>query len=147
MKKTMLALLMLITISVSNVFAGEENVSPNVLKSFKTEFTSAREVNWTVTENYYKAEFVWDGIYVTAFYSTEGEMLGLTRYISTTQLPMNLMNSVKKNFSDYWVSDLFELSNAGGSSYFITLQNADYVIVLKSANGENWSVYDKTKKA
>jgi hypothetical protein len=143
----MLALVMMITISVSNVFAGEKKVSPDVLQSFKTEFSGAKEVNWTVAENFYKAEFVWDGIYVTAFYSTEGEMLGLTRYISTTQLPINLMSSVKKNFSDYWVSDLFELNNKSGSSYYITLQNADYVVILKSTNGENWSEYEKTKKA
>lgn len=45
MKKMIIAAAMLVTISA---FANEEkNVNPKALNSFKTEFTTAQEVEWT----------------------------------------------------------------------------------------------------
>jgi len=147
MKKTILALTLMITLSVSNVFASEEKVSPQVLNAFKSEFTSAKEVDWTVSTRYYKAAFSLNGQRIFAYYSLEGEFMGLSRNLSTQQLPLHLMNTIQKTFSsDYWVSDLFELSNSDGSAYYITLENADTITVMKST-GDNWTVYDRKKKA
>lgn len=147
MKKMILALTLMFTMGVSSVFAGEETVSPQVLTAFKSEFTSAKEVNWTVSANYYKASFSLNGQRIYAYYSLDGQYLGLSRNITTQQLPLHLMKTIQKTFSnDHWVTDLFELSNAEGNSYYITLESADCITVLKS-NGDNWSVYDKKKKA
>jgi hypothetical protein len=45
------------------------------------------------------------------------------------------------------VSGLFELANTDGTSYYITLENADIKMVLKSSNGGNWTVFQKSSKA
>jgi hypothetical protein len=128
-------------------FAREANVSSTVLDAFKSEFSSAKEVTWTVSRNYYKAAFIFNDQHVFAFYSTEGELMGTTRYISSLDLPVNLQAGLKKAYSNYWISDLFEVSNSEGTGYYITVEDADTKIVLKSTGGENWRLYQKTTKA
>jgi hypothetical protein len=34
-----------------------------------------------------------------------------------------------------------------GTNYYVTLETADTKIVLKSTDGGNWSIYQKSKKA
>ncbi|MEI2740669.1 MAG: hypothetical protein V9F01_17985 [Chitinophagaceae bacterium] len=65
MKKMIVSLA--IAVSTLNAFAGDVNVNQKVLDAFKTEFASAKEVEWTVGENYYKATFNYNGKYVFAF--------------------------------------------------------------------------------
>ncbi len=143
MKKIILTLV--IAISTLGAFAGEE-VNPKALASFKNEFASAKEVTWTVTAEYFKAEFTFNGQYVNAFYNADGELMGLTRNITSLELPMNLQASLKKSYEDFWISDLFEITKSNNTGYYITLENADSKVVLKATAGEDWSVYKKVKK-
>jgi hypothetical protein len=145
MKKMILTLA--IAVSTLSAFATEGNVSEKVLNAFKTEFTTAKEVEWTTTGNYYKATFTYNEKHVFAYYNMEGELLGLTRYISPLDLPVNLQSNIKNNYSRYWISDLFEVAKSEGTSYYITLENADTKIVLKSTGGGAWSTFQKIKKA
>ncbi|HEX7903340.1 MAG TPA: hypothetical protein VF487_05635 [Chitinophagaceae bacterium] len=141
-------LLLAITISTLSAFArDEEKVSAKVLNAFQTEFTSAKEVNWSAGDNYYKAVFTFNDQHVQAYYSFEGELLGLTRYITSLDLPMHLQTSLKKSYTDYWISDLFEVTKSDSTGYYITLENADSVIIMKATASDNWSVYKKAKKA
>jgi len=146
MKKMMLALAMIVTIGISGAFAGEENVSKRVLNAFKTEFAAAQDVNWSTGNSFYKAEFTMNGQRVFAFYSIGGELMGVARYISSLQLPLGQLTTLKNNYSNYWISDLFEVSNSEGTHYYITLEKSDVSIILKSTNGTSWMVYDKKKK-
>ncbi|MBK8953697.1 MAG: hypothetical protein IPM85_17145 [Chitinophagaceae bacterium] len=145
MKKLVLTLA--VAVSTMCAFAREVNVSEKVLKAFNTEFTAAKEVEWSINKDFYKASFVYNGNYVYAFYNMEDELIAVTRNISPAGLPMNLQTSIKKNYSDYWVSDLFELNNEDGTAYYITLENADTKLVLRSQAGAAWGNYKKVNKS
>jgi hypothetical protein len=62
------------------------------------------------------------------------------------QLPISLQTSLKKQCGDLWISDLFEVANDQGTSYYVTLENADTKIVLKSS-GSDWTTYQKQRKS
>ena len=143
MKKIIIAAAMFVSLSA---FANEKKVSPKLLNAFNTEFTTAQQVEWTVSTDYYKASFDMNGAKVYAFYNFDGELIGLTRNISSAQLPVQLQANLKKNYESYWVSDLFEVANNNGTSYYVTLENGDRKIVLKSANGNEWITYKKDRK-
>lgn len=143
MKK--IIIMLAIAISSLTAFAGEENVSSTVLNAFNKEFTGAKDVQWTSTDNYYKATFVFNGQNVVAFYQLEGELIATTRNISSLELPISLQTNLKSKYSKYWISDLFEISNNEGTSYYITMENADSKIVLKS-NGAGWNTFKKLAK-
>jgi len=145
MKKMILTLA--ISISSFAAFAGEENVNKKVLDAFKTEFTTAKETEWTTGSDYYKAAFMYNEKYVFAYYSLDGDLLGITRYISPVDLPMGLLISLKKKSNGFWISDLFEVAKNETTSYYITLENADTKTVLKSTGGAGWEVFKTVKKS
>ncbi len=127
-------------------FAGEENVNRKVLDAFKNEFAAAQQVEWSTGDNFYKAAFVFNNKHVFAFYNMDGELIGITRYLSSMDLPLNLQVNLKKNYTNYWISDLFEVAKKDDTTYYITLENADTKIILKSTDGNSWESYQKTKK-
>ena len=145
MKKLIIALLL--SISSLAAFAEEANVNEKVLTAFKSDFVSVSEVEWYAGPGYFKAAFVLNEHQVFAFYTQEGRLLGLTRYILTADLPIRLQASLKKNYNQYWISDLFEAAREEGTSYYITLEDADTKLVLKAGSDHTWTVYEKTKKA
>lgn len=145
MKKIILSLA--IAISSFAAFAADTKVSTVVLDAFNGEFADAKEVSWTSGTGFYKASFVYNDQHITAFYSFNGEKLGQARNISSLDLPISLQTSLKKDYADRWISDLFEVSNEEGTHYYITLEQADSKITLKSSNGSKWSVYKKSTKA
>jgi hypothetical protein len=94
MKKMIITLA--IAISTLSAFAGEENVNPKVLDAFKTQFKAVKQVEWTAGADFYRATFVYNDKHVFAYYNTDGELLGLTRYISPLDLSLNLQINLKK---------------------------------------------------
>lgn len=147
MKKMILTLAIAIS-SLASFAAGEETtVNATIQNAFNKEFAGATDVAWTMGKNSYKASFVMNNQRLMAYYTTEGELMGITRNMSSLDLPLNLQAGLKKNYSSYWISDLFEVSNNDGSSYYITLEKADESVVLESSNGGKWTVYKKITKA
>ena len=146
MKKLMFVFGFLLVAAVSHAYPSEK-VSPKVLASFKSEFANAKEVEWDTGSTYFRASFSLNGQRAFAYYDIEGRLLSLARYISSFQLPVNLFGDLKNDYSNYWISDLFEVSNSEGFHYYITLETADTRLTLRSSNGGDWSSYSKNKKA
>lgn len=146
MKKLVIVFGFLLAAAVSQAYPSEK-VSPKVLASFKAEFSNAKEVEWETGSNYFKASFLMNEQRVFAYYDLEGHLLSLARYISSTQLPVNLFSDLKNNYTSYWITDLFEVSNNEGLHYYITLETADTKLMLRSSNGGGWSTHSKNKKS
>jgi hypothetical protein len=147
MKLLFITLTALISFSSLSSNAQDVHVSAAVVNSFKAAFNSAADVQWKDCGTYYKANFTFNGQYVTAFYDNNANLMGVTKNISTLQLPVTLQTSLKKNFEKYWVSDLFELSDESGTSYYVTVEDGDNKITLKSSTGNNWTTYKKSRKS
>ena len=145
MKKMILTLA--IAVSTLSAFAGEAEVNPKVLNAFNNEFKTAKEVEWTVGTDYFRATFTYNDKHVYAYYDVNGELLGLSRFISPDDLPLALQSNLKKNYGTYWISDLFEVANNEGTTYYVTVENADAKIVLKATDGKSWASYKKIKKS
>jgi hypothetical protein len=148
MKKIIVGLMLGAVLLVNSAFAknNNENVNDKVEASFKQEFVLAKEVNWQKSDNYFKAVFKMNDDILTAFFAEDGEFLGVTRNLLSTELPIGLQTSLKKEYGAYWVSGLFEVAKNESSTYFITVENADQRITLQSTNSSSWSTYSKTKK-
>ena len=146
MKKILIVITILFTVA-ANAFATEEKIKPEVLNAFKNKFSNAQDVTWIAGDNYYKAAFNYHGSRMFAYYTTTGKLMGVTRYISSTELPLFLRNTLKEKYTNYWITDVVEESNKNGFNYYITIQNADNKIVLKSKYGSDWTIYSKQQKS
>lgn len=145
MKKVIMTLA--IAVSSLFVFAADKNVNENVLNAFNAEFTGATEVNWTETDGVYKAAFVFNNQPISAFFSADGELMGVARNISSLELPTTLQNKLKADYGDFWITALSEISNNNeDTDYYITMENADAKVILKS-NGRKWNLVKKITKA
>lgn len=120
-------------------------VEPTVLKSFHHTFATATEVDWSTTQDLYKAVFLLNGQYVTAYFKQDGTMHAICRHIEVNILPLTLQTTLKNNYKDQWVTDVLEVTNDGGVHYYVTLENADTKLVLKSASSD-WTTYQKQHK-
>ena len=148
MKKQILTLVMLLGLGLSSVFANDaEGVSDKVIKSFKKEFASAQEVQWEKSKDFVKVTFKLNDQVMFGYYNEEGEMIALTRNITSVQLPINLLADIKKNFTQYWITDLFEIAMNNSTDYYITVENSDFSIVLKSNGAQGWEVFKKERKS
>ena len=146
MKKMILGLALVLTLTATTAFAGGDVIPEKALESFKSEFSTAQNISWSTDNMYYKATFVLNGQNVFAYFNPEGEFISTARYLSTLQLPINLLAGLKNGYSKYWVSDLIEVSNKAGTTYYITLENADAKLMLKSSNSGFWAMHNKKQK-
>ena len=147
MKKMITAVVLSTVLLVNAAFANKtETVNYKVENAFRQEFTQAKDVTWEKTDNFYKAGFKMNNEVMTAYFTPDGELMGVIHNMLSTQLPINLQTSLKKEYDGFWITDLFEFARPDSNGYFVTLQSADQVIVLQSVDGSSWSTYSKSKK-
>jgi hypothetical protein len=123
-----------------------EGVNEKVLNNFQKEFVGAKEVAWQKGEEFMKVSFILNEKVFIAYYNEEGEKLALVRNISRLDLPLSLQENLKDSYSQYWITDLFEFNGKDDSAYYITIENADVKITLKSFGMSGWTLYKKSTK-
>jgi hypothetical protein len=145
--KIALALALALTM-VSTSFANTSNDDHNtaVTASFHKDFKKAELLTSETGKNYTKLTFRMNDMVLFAFYSEEGQLLAVTRNIKSNQLPINLLLQVKQDYANYWISELFEFNSDGNNAYYITLENADSSVTLRSSGNETWEVYNRKTK-
>ena len=145
MKK--LVLLMAIVVTTQFCFANDAPATASsVVKTFNRNFFSATEVEWQYSETYEKASFLLNNQFMSAYYTHDGELLAVIRNIISDQLPLKLLLELKKNYSGLWISELIEVVNGANDEYYITLENADEKLILKSKANKGWKLYQKIVK-
>lgn len=121
-------------------------ITPAAIKAFSRTFNNAQEVTWTASNDLSKVSFQINGQYATAFYSGTGEMVAITRNISPLQLPVMLLATIKSEYTAQWISELIEVSDETGTHYYVTLEDADQKVTLKSNGIAAWSTFQKVRK-
>lgn len=111
MKKLLFAtFLTIITIAVYSVskkttFQKSTRVTPTVKEQLSRDFANAKNVYWTVSEDYQKARFSVGGKRITAIYDRQGNYLGAVQYISYDELPEAAKKSLEKDYKGFKYSD------------------------------------------
>jgi len=149
MKKRILLLSIVLTSFTVFSFAADAPtvISKNVISSFNKQFSNARDIQWESKANFVKAQFTMNDMVLYAYFNKTGDLIAVTRFISTSQLPLSLLTSLKKQtMSGYWMTDLFEIENESGTSYYATFESADQTVILKSDGISNWGTFEKVKK-
>jgi hypothetical protein len=146
MKRTIFALALSLILGSASFANNDESINEKAAQSFKKEFAQAKDVSWQKSGDMFRATFSLNERVLFAYYNQSGDLMAITRNITTDQLPIALQALLRKNYTEYWVSDLFEMVSGGQTSYYITVENADHKVVLKSEDFGSWSTYRKEKK-
>ena len=153
-KKIAIVAALFLTVGLSNSFATP--VSTNnavsastpardgndlIAASFHKDFKHAELMGIEVKKAYTKVTFKLSNMVLFAYYSGNGELLAVVRNIVSTQLPIQLLMELKETYNKYWITDLFEINSDNQTTYYVTLQNADGHVSLRSGDAATWETY------
>src|SRR5215471_18034482 len=138
MKKRILSVAIIFAIGMSSVLANTvDGVNEKVLSSFQREFAEAKDMYWQKGGDFLKVSFTLNEKVLFAYYNESGEKLALVRNVTSFDLPLGLQIELKQQYGQYWITDLFEFNGQDDSAYYVTVENANVKITLKSS-GMEW---------
>jgi hypothetical protein len=140
-KMIVLFALSLALVSARSYASTGPRVPAPVSTEFNQYFAHAREVRWEAIADYFKATFAVRGRTLFAFFTDNGNLMGIAANVSSDNLPADLRAEIKKSYAGYWITDLFGYHNADENGFVVTLENADRTVVLKSVDHGGWSIY------
>ena len=132
-------------LTLSSFARPTDSISEDIRTSFKKNFRTAQVMSTETHTTFTKLTFKMNDVIMFAFYSRTGDLLAVTRNIVSSQLPLNLLMSLKSDYKAYWITELFEFTGNDDSCYYISLENADAKVTLRST-GDSWEVYSSVKK-
>jgi hypothetical protein len=158
-KKIAIAAAMFLTVGLTSSFANTSSLANTtvvnktasisapregndlITASFHKDFKQAELMGIEVKKAYTKVTFKLNNIVLFAYYSGNGELLAIVRNILSTQLPIQLLMDIKEKYNNYWITDLFEINSDNQTTYYVTVQNADGHVSLKSSDAATWEAY------
>lgn len=148
MKKILLSIATVLMLGVSAFAAGNNDGAANqvAVRNFKKDFATAKNIVWEQKDALSKATFTLNGQIMFAYYNSNGDLQAVVRNITSEQLPINLLASLKNEYNNCWISDLFEMASNNETTYYVTLETSEKKIVLRSSDAGAWEVYSKQKK-
>lgn len=129
-----------VAVMLFSVFAfatDSDNVNAKIKTAFVNDFSTASAVKWEKISDFYFASFTINNVELNAAYNEDGELVGTSRTMESSQLPMSLSLAVAKKYGGYTVGKrALELTFEGETRYYITIANDKQAMKLKcSANG------------
>lgn len=147
MKKIIAIISVILIAGFTRANAGSLNdISQLATASFNQDFASAKNISWQQQKDFAKVTFTLNEQVMYAYYNNNnGELIAVARNILSDQLPINLMTSFRKEYSNHWITNLFEMASDNQTSYYATVESSDETLILKS-DGNDWTLYKREKK-
>jgi hypothetical protein len=145
MKKIILSAAIMLAL-FSAAFANyPDKITDRVTASFHKDFISASALRSDVINNHVRVTFQENNETRYAYYDFQGNLIGVVQHILTVNLPKELLKDIKKHYSNYWVTELFQVNTDDGVYYYLQLTNADETVVLNSEGTNGWHRYMSNK--
>lgn len=139
-------ILLLIVFSVSLSYTvtaqkiSSSDVPAVVAETFKSKFSIAEKINWSLDYDKYKAEFKVSKSQYSATFDKDGKWLKTETYLKPSDLPKSAKENLTKEFgelSDYKIEDPEKVETKDGINYEMEVRKGEltYRIVI-SEKGE-----------
>jgi hypothetical protein len=144
MKKLLITLLFVVA-AITGVFAAPKKVSSAILANFESQFETASDVTWLVTNDYTKAAFIEDDRTMEVYYNPNGDIIASSRSITMDELPVNAKRIFAKKFAGYTVTEAIRLEGFGEDCYYISGENEKDTVIYKVDENNEVSLYKRQK--
>jgi hypothetical protein len=138
MKKFLTIAVILVSFAISASASGNEKVSNKAAAHLAANYSAAKDVSWTVTDNFEKASFTAGNEKVTVFYDAYGELLGSTKTMAFDKLPKSALEILTADytFPDFQLTDCIEYTDTDNNkSYYVSFEINDERIILSISTG------------
>ncbi|MDR2913795.1 MAG: PepSY-like domain-containing protein, partial [Tannerella sp.] len=99
------------------------NVPSAISENFNSVFLDARDIDWEVSANIYKADFEINNVDYDAWYKQDGTLLAYKFDITRSSLPQEVKTAISSLYAGYTVDDAEKVVKAGNTGYFIELES------------------------
>ena len=147
MKKIILSTVILLSLLGSSFANRPDNITDRAAASVHKDFYKASEIRSEVINGHVRVTFCQDNETKYAYYDFQGNLIGVVQHILTSSLPDDLREDIRKHYSNYWVTELFQVTTDEGVYYYLQLTNADENIVLSTEGTYGWHRFMTSKTA
>ena len=146
MNRSILFAALALVLSTTYAFAAPaDHVNGEINASFRNEFRNAQLISQEGYKAFTKLTFKMNDQVLCVYYTQDGSLLAVTRNIPSSQLPVSLLLNLKKQLNNGWITELFEFNSDTQHCYYVSVENADGKVNLRSS-GDSWEVYSTLKK-
>lgn len=121
-------------------------VSTKAIRSLSSTYKNAGAANWSAVKGAYLAEFDLSGRRSRALFSRNGYMIYGITYGGEQDLPKEERYVLKSNYVDYDITSVAEVQANGKRYWICTLQDANNIVVTRSAEGALEELQHMVKK-
>lgn len=132
-----------VTVLTTSAFASGEEDKAKAIKSLKKEFSTAKDIQWKLTDDYMKASFKWNDQQLEVFYNYDGEMIAKSRHIDPKILPLDAQQTIERRYAGYKIDETVELSGEVGTSFYVSVVKENKKVILQVSPFGEVSVYQK----
>ena len=137
MKKILIFSAILVTL-VSNSFAST-NTSNKAAAHLEAHYAGAKEVSWTLGDNFEKASFTLGNEKMEVYYDDFGNLIGSTKSMAFDKLPKSALDLLTREytFPEYQLTDCIEYTDAdGNTNFFVSFDyNNEKILVSVTPSG------------
>ena len=144
-------LLIVFSVSLSYTIVAQKisitDVPAPVNETFKTKFSIAEKVNWSLDYDKYKAEFKVSKSQYSATFDKDGKWLKTETFLKPSDLPKVIKEKLTKEFgelSDYKIEDPEKVETSEGINYEMEVIKGD--LAYKMIISEKGEIVSKEEK-
>jgi hypothetical protein len=137
MKKFLIAALIVVSFATS-AFASN-NASSKALVHLGTNYSAAKNVSWTITDEFEKASFTIGNEKNDVYYTVYGDFFGSSKTMAFDKLPKSALDILTSEytFPDYQLTDCIEFTDAENNrNFYVSFDiNNERMVLSVSTNG------------
>jgi hypothetical protein len=146
MKKSFVALFAFLIIGVASSFANEEStIDPRILSAFQKEFSFAKDARWEMKDGFAQVRFSLNDNGFVAWYNANAELVSTARSILYMQLPLSVIRSLEKDYSNASLSGIIEVTRENETFYQLQAEKKNKKFLLKAVPDGNIMVIKRIK--
>ncbi len=132
-------------------FERKNDVSTLSIDKFNTDFGTLPNVEWTRSPYFDEARFIEKGKPTTAYFNSDGKLVGTTQNITAAKIPADGLKQIKRMYKNYMIDHvvyfkdnhvddsnmlLYGTEYSHANNYFVELsKGSDKIIVQVTPNG------------
>jgi hypothetical protein len=124
----------------------ETKATTKVERSFKKDFSTAGNISWNKSGDFYYAHFEMNNTSIEAAYNEDGELVATSREITAANLPLAVTIAIANKYKGYEVAKTGqEITVDRQTDYYINVGNDEQVLKLKCTVNGDILIDKKTK--
>ncbi len=133
MKKILLSSIILVTLVTSAFSSTGSKTNNKAMANLEAHYAGAKDVFWTVRDNFEKASFTLGSEKMEVYYDAYGDLIGSTKTMAFDKLPKSALDILTTDytFPAYQLTDCIEYTDAdNNSTFYISFDSNNRKIVL-----------------